>query len=765
MKLVEKKCCSDKPRFVARVGVSIWMLLAAGIAVSCQTWGSTIPVEFVGGVFADHKWIIPLMTILLAGFMVALIRSEANKRYGKLVEEQLQLDEARLEALSKLSHMQAAPLSEYANYTLEQAVSLTRSKLGFISFASEDEKTFTMFTWFSETMAMCAVKDKPQVFSLEKGGLWGEPIRHRKPIIINDYPAPNSLKHGLPEGHVPLTRFLGVPIFDGQRIVAEACVANKSEPYQESDIRQITLLMQTMWHLFHREQASDALRKSEEWLRQSQRIGKIGSWELDMETESLIWSDQTYRIFGQDPQKFSPTRADFMEFILPEDRVRVQNAMNTARNSGEGYSVDHRIVLPDGIVRWLHEEAQVCIGVDGPMVKLLGTVQDVTEYRQLEERFRQAQKMEAVGQLAGGVAHDFNNILTIIQGHAALAILGCGPNKELRESLEEVQKAAERAARLTRQLLAFSRRQMLQMRNLDLNEVLENMTKMLHRLLGGMIELKFERSAPMFGIEADSGMVEQIVMNLVINARDAMPSGGTVTLRTFEKSFSREDGWRNPDIHPGKFVCLEVRDTGCGMDASTMAHIFEPFFTTKEMGHGTGLGLATAYGIAKQHQGWIEVESTLGKGTVFRVYFPLCAKPVTAISELEVQKNVTGGDETILAVEDEIPVRLLARLCLQRKGYRVLEASNGREALDVWKEHHNEIDLLLTDQIMPEGMSGRELAARCIAEKPALKVIYSSGYSLEMIQSGMNLTEGLNFLAKPYDPVKLANTVRHCLDS
>ena len=542
-------------------------------------------------------------------------------------------------------------------------------------------------------------------------------------------------------------------------------VANKSEPYEDSDIRQLTLLMEGMWHLFQREQAANSLRQSEARLRQSQRIGGIGSWELDMETETLVWSDETFSIFGQQPGQFTPTRASFMELVVPEDRDRVSNAMNVAMELGDVYSVDHCIVLPGGSQRWLHEEAQVCLSMGGPPIKLLGTVQDITERRQLEEKFRQAQKMEAVGQLAGGVAHDFNNILTIIQGHVGLALSNPDQEKDVRESLQEVRTAAERAARLTRQLLAFSRRQMLQVRYLELNEIIDNLTKMLRRLLGETIQLKFEHGTFLPGVEADLGMIEQIIMNLVINARDAMASGGSVTLRTYEKSFTKEDAWKNPDIHPGNFVCLEVADTGCGMDQATMAHIFEPFFTTKELGRGTGLGLSTVYGIARQHHGWIEAESTLRVGTVFRVFFPVCRNPGVTAVKPGVQPDAKGGGETILVVDDEMPVRVLARVCLQRRGYRILEAANGREAVDVWKKYRSEIDLLLTDQMMPEGMTGRELAAHCLAENPGLKVIYSSGYSLNMVQGDSRLMEGVNFLPKPYDPVKLAKTVRASLDS
>jgi two-component system, cell cycle sensor histidine kinase and response regulator CckA len=760
MQLVDRFSCRGLAKTAARLGFSGWMSLAA----SGLQAATGAPV-MAAGVLEDHTWILQLLVMILIVLGLAVFGLIANIRHRKRIEEHLRLDEARLEALVKLGRMQSAPLSEFTNYVLDQAVSLSKSKMGYLALTSEDEKTLNMFAWSASAMELCAMKEKPRIFPVEKTGLLGETIRQRKPILTNDYHAANPSKHGLPEGHVAVTRYLGVPVFDGSHIVAVVGVSNKTEPYDESDIRQLTLLMEGMWRMFQREQAAKSLLESEARLKQAQRIGGIGSWDLDMETESLVWSDETFRIFGRKPGEFVPTRASFMELVLPEDRDRVRNAMNAAMESGNGYSVDHRIVLPGGVQSWVREEAQVCLSLEEHPIKLLGTVQDITERRQLEERFRQAQKMEAVGQLAGGVAHDFNNILTIIQGHVGLALSNPDQMVDVRESLQEIRTAAERAARLTRQLLAFSRRQMLQVRYVDLNDIVDNLTKMLHRLLGETIQLKFQRAKVLSCIEADSGMIEQIIMNLVINARDAMTSGGSVTLSTYEKSFSNEDSWKNPDIRPGEFVCLEVADTGCGMDQVTMAHIFEPFFTTKELGRGTGLGLSTVYGIAKQHRGWVEVESTKGAGTVFRVFFPVCAKPGVVVTQGGAHVDDAAGSETILAVEDEIPVRQLARVCLQRKGYRVLEASNGREALDIWNKYHNEIDLLLTDQIMPEGMSGRELASHCISQKPGLKVLYSSGYSLNMIQGDLRLTEGVNFLPKPYDSVKLIHAVRACLDA
>ena len=390
--------------------------------------------------------------------------------------------------------------------------------------------------------------------------------------------------------------------------------------------------------------------------------------------------------------------------------------------------------------------------------------EDVTEQLNLEAQLRQAQKMDSVGQLAAGVAHDFNNILTIIQGHAGLLNSDPGISVALGESAQQIALAAERAANLTRQLLMFSRKQMMQPQLLNLNEVINNLSKMLRALVGEHVTLQRETSGDLPPICADPGMMEQILVNLSVNARDAMPRGGTLTISTAFAHVERDHPQRHPDSHDENFVCLTIRDTGHGMEKSTLAHIFEPFFTTKEIGKGTGLGLATAYGIVKQHLGWIEVESHVGQGTVFKVFLPIATKASPAESSRK-PRNIPGGDETILLVEDEPALRELVQEILEKKGYRVLEASTGVQALRIWDQHKADIDLLLTDMMMPEGVSGRELAERVLQERSDLKVIYSSGYSMDAVTNNTSYIDGTNFLQKPYDPETLAKVVRDCLNT
>ena len=388
---------------------------------------------------------------------------------------------------------------------------------------------------------------------------------------------------------------------------------------------------------------------------------------------------------------------------------------------------------------------------------------EIAERAQLEKQFRQLQKMEAFGQLAGGVAHDFNNILGIIVGYANLLLAREDLDAEAKEQIEQVYSAGERAANLTRQLLTFSRKKEMQVSALNLNEVVGDLAKMLARLLGEDIQLKC-RLAGDRPVQADAGMMEQVLMNLAVNARDAMPKGGQLIIETdavrIEPNYVRS----HPEARVGDFVCLSVRDTGCGMTPEIMARIFEPFFTTKGVGKGTGLGLATVFGIVKQHQGWVEVESQVGVGTNFKVFLPRISQPAPTPASKPVKSKAPRGTETILLVEDEDSVRGLAKLILQRHGYRVLEARSGVDALSVWEEHGTSIDLLLTDMIMPDGLTGRELAKRLLLQKSGLKVIYSSGYSADLAGTAFLSRPAPIFLQKPYSPQKLVQAVRECLD-
>ena len=414
----------------------------------------------------------------------------------------------------------------------------------------------------------------------------------------------------------------------------------------------------------------------------------------------------------------------------------------------------------------LYEEEMIISPVvdsAGRIVNYVAVKRDVTQEVALETQLRQAQKMEAIGQLAGGVAHDFNNILTVIQGHASLLLNPQLKPSERADCSHQIVRTAERAAGLIRQLLLFSRKQVMQPVNLNLNDVVGGMTKMLKRILGEDIALRSDLAPTLPPVFGDAGMLEQVLLNLAVNSRDAMPAGGRLTIATGMELLEERQAEQNPDALPGLHVWLAVTDTGCGIAPEILQHIFEPFFTTKDIGKGTGLGLATAYGIVRQHRGWIGVTSEINKGTTFRICLPASAGERAEDKGAPLQLQLPRGSETVLLVEDDVPVRLLVGNLLQRCGYTVLQAESGLAALDIWREHCKGIHLLLTDMVMPDGMTGRELAERLQAEKPELKVIFTSGYNADA-GKGPPLIEGVNFLQKPYPSGRLAQTVRNRLD-
>jgi PAS domain S-box-containing protein len=392
-------------------------------------------------------------------------------------------------------------------------------------------------------------------------------------------------------------------------------------------------------------------------------------------------------------------------------------------------------------------------------------VGDISQRLLLEEEFRQSQKMEAIGQLSGGVAHDFNNLLTVIMGNLGLIEASGQVAPEISEPVQAISHAAKRAANLTRQLLAFSRRQVMQSQNLDLNEVVDHITKMLRRVIGEEVRLKLDFAPQILQIHADPGMLEQAILNLSINARDAMPKGGRLTLRTAAINLTKEEAGQMRSARAGAFAVLTVADTGTGIVPENIEHVFEPFFTTKEVGKGTGLGLASVYGIAQQHRGWVTVESEVGCGTTFNVYLPLLTTLVVAASPPAPAKEIPRGTETILLVEDDQAVQMIVNLSLTRLGYRVMVASNGHDALKLWEAHKTEIQLVLTDMIMPEGLSGRDIAQRFKKEAPGIKIIFMSGYSADIAGHDFSKAEGDLFLGKPFEMHALAAMIRKSLDT
>lgn len=555
-------------------------------------------------------------------------------------------------------------------------------------------------------------------------------------------------KHGGASGSVPEGEFL-------RAIDAAYRQADDERALLE---RALELTSQEMLRdLDELRRAKESLFESQVFLEKAQEVAKLGSWAAPLgEGGALLLSKECRRICGLDgdaPMSFER----YLDLVHPEDRASVLLVREGAIRDGKAFSHDYRINRPDGALRWVHSRADVVRDDAGASVKLIGIIQDITNQRELEDRLRQSQKMEAVGRLAGGVAHDFNNILTAIKGYSAFlkSAIG-GKDAGLRADVEEIEKAADRAAALTHQLLAFSRKQVLQPVILDINATVAGLEGMMRCLIREDIKVASFLKPGIGRIEADPGQISQVVMNLIVNARDAMPDGGTIRVET-------DDAEAGDSPLGVKSVRISVADAGTGMEPSVLSRIFEPFFTTKERGKGTGLGLSTVYGIVAQSGGHVAVESAPGRGTRFSVYLPRVEEPADAkASPVWTDAEPARGRGTVLVVEDEQIVRTMICRALRDQGYEVVAAAGGEEALRTSAAHPARIDLLLTDIIMP-GMNGRALAERAATVRPEMRVLYMSGYTDDVIARHGVLEPGTPFVQKPFSPRVLAEKVREAI--
>jgi signal transduction histidine kinase/ActR/RegA family two-component response regulator len=497
-------------------------------------------------------------------------------------------------------------------------------------------------------------------------------------------------------------------------------------------------------------------------LDEVEQIARVGSWTLDPATGEATWSTQMYRILGRDSNGPPVGLAEISRLFTPDSVTRVSAAVERAVKTGESWHTDLEIVRPDGGRAWVVSHGIAERGASGAVVRIHGTMQDVTAQRRLEQQLQQAQRLEAVGQLAGGIAHDFNNILTAIRGYTDLVRNDLPPNDPNRADLGHVLGAADRAAQLVNQLLAFSRRQVLQPRVVEPGDVIEEIVPLLRRLLGEGIDIVARPTPGLGRIRVDPGQLGQVIVNLGVNARDAMPRGGRLTIEATNVELDDAYAERHAGARPGAHVLIAVSDTGHGMDPETQAHVFEPFFTTKGPDKGTGMGLATVYGIVKQSGGSIYLYSEPDRGTTFKLYFPRTdAEPAPVAADAPPTRSLSGT-ETILLVEDDAEVRGYARRVLEAAGFTVLEAPDGAVAIEIAATAPRRIDLLLTDAVLP-GIHGVELARR-LAEESGLPVLYVSGFTEDtVIQHGV-VAPGVRFLAKPYRADDLVRTVRALLD-
>jgi len=531
------------------------------------------------------------------------------------------------------------------------------------------------------------------------------------------------------------------------------------------------LLDRTLRYAMRHQESLRLLRRAENAQREhlarmafALDAARMGVWEIDIASGQVAWSDGMQRVTGYAPEAF-PSAADaFIELVEPDDRPQLRDGLAAAVADRQPFAFEFRLHGPDGKLRWLEGKGKV-FGEPHLPPKLVGVATDITARKQLEEQFLQSQKIEAIGRLAGGIAHDFNNLLLAITGYAEMVSDRLGPLHPSAVHVQKIWKAAESAASLTRQLLAFSRRQVLQPQLIDLNDIVAHIASMIERLISEEIQLETRLTQPLPRVSADPGQVEQVVMNLAVNARDAMPGGGRLTIETATVDLDERYVAQHRGARIGPHVMLAISDTGVGMDETVQQRLFEPFFTTKENGKGTGLGLATIYGIVKQSGGSIWVYSEPGQGSCFKVYLPVgdAQRADTARAEGSTAAVPAGGTETVLVVEDQGDVRGVTCEMLRAFGYTVLEADGSAEAIAIAQRHAGPIHLLLTDVVMPE-MSGRHVAVQLTVGRPHLRVIYTSGYTDNAIVHHGVLDPGVAFLQKPFSSSALAAKIREVLD-
>jgi PAS domain S-box-containing protein len=792
----------------------------------------------------------------------------------KRVEEIFKLNESRLEALLKLNQMAAAPLREIASFALEEAINLTGSTIGYLAFMNEDESVLTMHAWSKDALAECAIMDKPLVYPVETTGLWGEAVRQRRAVITNDYAAPNPWKKGCPEGHVQVTKHMNAPIFDGNKIVILAGVGNKPTDYDESDVRQLTLLMEGMWRIIQRNRVEETLRESEEKYRGLIETTNTGYVIVDTTGKVLDANPEYVRLTGhgelgeilgrsvlewtaeQDRQKNAAaikhclqtglvknlelyyagrggrsiqveinataiTTSEGVKFLSLvrdiSDRKKTEEALrdneqflaDIFNSIQDGLSVldpDLNIIRVNpamekfGYVQPLvgkkcyevyHGQSSPCEICPSQQTLLTGKacretvkgppsgpervmevltyplkdrtsgdiravieyVRDVTDSKRAEEERLRFSKLESLATLAGGIAHDFNNILTAIMGNISLATLELQNTEQSRQRLTQAEKACMQAQTLARQLLTFARGGAPVKEPVAVENLITESAVFSSR--GSKVRCEFAFPDNLWAVEADPGQINQVFQNLVINAIQAMPTGGTIKFRG--ENLEVEAISDLPLSH-GRYVKISVQDQGVGMPADYLQKIFDPYFTTKQT--GSGLGLATTYSIVKNHQGHISVESKLGAGTAFLVYLPACDHKITAPAEED--KTLLSGKGTILVMDDEEMVRQVLEKMLGLLGYDAKFSGDGSEALELFtraRESGQAFDAVILDLTVPGGMGGKEVMERLLKIDPRVKAIVSSGYSEAPIMAEFEKYGFRGIIAKPYKVSELGKVL------
>ncbi|HEY3490500.1 MAG TPA: response regulator [Candidatus Deferrimicrobiaceae bacterium] len=666
-------------------------------------------------------------------------------------------DEARLECLLRIAQARFGSTQEMLDRALREALVLTGSQIGYLFRYDEGTEHFSLSGWAQDDKASYPIPEPSFDYELARTGLWGEAVRRRKPILLNDLRTENSLRHGMPEGHARLERFLTVPVLRHGYVVAVLGVADKPADYNETDARQLTLLMDTIWGMAERTQMERTIRESEK--RFSDLMESVSLATLIVSSAGVVTFCNSFLLGMAGRTASEAVGGNWLDLFVPaSQRASQSREIDAVAGTGAPRKFEGEVLTlgeKRRLVAW-----NACALRDGEgritAVALVGF--DVTDHRIVEEQLRQSQKMEALGTMAGGVAHDFNNVLTVILGCASLLKMGLEKSSKNESLANEIVASVERASEMTRSLLAFSRKQPANLFPWDINVVLVELKKSLKRLIREDIEFRATWHDHPVPVLLDRGQIEQVIVNLVVNARDAMPSGGVLSIATSTIEVREErDSELFRELRPGRYGVLTISDTGVGMDAETQKRAFEPFFTTKEQGKGTGLGLSIVYGIVTQHGGYIHLYSEKDWGTTFRVYLPLLPEG-EEVPVVTPEAEIPRGTGTILLVEDEEAVRKITGTILESNGYRVLYAGDGEAGLAAFEENRDTIALVLSDLVMPR-MNGRQMYDRICRVTAGVPVVFMSGYPDNLFSDGGGKDAPASFLQKPLSPGTLLRTV------